>query len=183
MRVGDEERDASRFREMFDEHWDSVLRYLSRRASTDLAEDLAADVFAIAWERIDVVPYGHELPWLYATARNVLVNSRRREWRTIPVAHPPERDDAASRNEAVDLAYDVAQALKLLSDADREVIALTVWERLSADEAATVLGCRPGTYRVRLHRARRRLQAALRRVARSARLDPRATEAQEGVRP
>lgn len=176
-----EDREASRFRSMFDDHWDPVLRYLARRTSTDLAEDLAADVFTIAWERFDVVPDGHELPWLYATARNVLLNSRRRQWRTIPVAELPERDGSSSRDGEVDLAHDVAQALTLLSDSDREVIALTVWEHLSAEEAATVLGCRPGTYRVRLHRARRRLDAALRRTPRSARLDPRAAGVQEGA--
>jgi RNA polymerase sigma-70 factor (ECF subfamily) len=51
----------------------------------------------------------------------------------------------------------VRAALDDLREPDRELIRLTEWERLSTAEAAVVLGLRPGTARVRLHRARRAL--------------------------
>lgn len=59
----------------------------------------------------------------------------------------PERDTAVRR------------MVEMLPDPDRELIMLTVWERLSVAEAALTLGIRPGTARVRLHRARQRLAA------------------------
>jgi RNA polymerase sigma-70 factor (ECF subfamily) len=50
-----------------------------------------------------------------------------------------------------------------LNDADRELLLLIAWEALSPAEAATVLGIKPATARVRLLRARRRLTQALSR--------------------
>jgi RNA polymerase sigma-70 factor (ECF subfamily) len=48
-----------------------------------------------------------------------------------------------------------------LSDADREALLLTAWEGLDARQAAAAVGCSTGTFTVRLHRARRRLEQAL----------------------
>ena len=68
---------------MVDAHAVDVRRYLYRRlvgaadpAAT--ADDLTADVLVIAWRRRADVPAGAELPWLYAVARRVLANYRRR---------------------------------------------------------------------------------------------------------
>jgi RNA polymerase sigma-70 factor (ECF subfamily) len=44
---------------------------------------------------------------------------------------------------------------------DREVLALVVWEDLSPSEAAIVLGLSPGSFSVRLHRAKKRLRKQL----------------------
>ncbi len=57
----------------------------------------------------------------------------------------------------------LAAALALLNDADRELLLLIAWDGLSPAEAATVLGIKPATARVRLLRARRRLTQALSR--------------------
>jgi RNA polymerase sigma-70 factor (ECF subfamily) len=55
----------------------------------------------------------------------------------------------------------VHEALGRLSADDRELVTLIAWEGLTPAEAATVLGLSSGTARVRLHRARTRLRAAL----------------------
>lgn len=52
-------------------------------------------------------------------------------------------------------------ALAMLRQSDRELLLLIAWEGLGVDEAAQVLGCSPNACAVRLHRARKRLQAAL----------------------
>jgi RNA polymerase sigma-70 factor, ECF subfamily len=57
----------------------------------------------------------------------------------------------------------LAAALARLSDGDRELLLLIAWEGLSPAEAASVLGVKPATARVRLLRARRRLTQALSR--------------------
>jgi RNA polymerase sigma-70 factor (ECF subfamily) len=57
----------------------------------------------------------------------------------------------------------LAAALALLNDVDRELLLLIAWDGLSPAEAATVLGIKPATARVRLLRARRRLTQALSR--------------------
>ena len=48
-----------------------------------------------------------------------------------------------------------------LSSGDRELLTLAGWEGLSPNQIAEVLGCRVGTVRVRLHRARKRFAREL----------------------
>lgn len=55
----------------------------------------------------------------------------------------------------------VLRAFSRLSNADRELLSLVAWEGLTAREASRVLGTTAVAARVRLHRARRRLAAAL----------------------
>jgi RNA polymerase sigma-70 factor (ECF subfamily) len=55
----------------------------------------------------------------------------------------------------------VRAVLSKLSTADQEALRLTEWEQLSIDEAAQVLGVSRTAFKVRLHRARRRLAARL----------------------
>jgi RNA polymerase sigma-70 factor, ECF subfamily len=51
----------------------------------------------------------------------------------------------------------MAAALGRLSETDREILRLVAWEGLTPAELAVAMGARPGTARVRLHRARRAL--------------------------
>jgi DNA-directed RNA polymerase specialized sigma24 family protein len=46
-----------------------------------------------------------------------------------------------------------------LPDHEREALLLVAWDDLSAEQAARVLGISAGAVRVRIHRARKRLQA------------------------
>ena len=55
----------------------------------------------------------------------------------------------------------LAAALRELSPLDREALLLTAWEDLAPKDAARVLGIKPTAFRVRLLRARRRIQAKL----------------------
>ncbi len=77
-----------------------------------------------------------------------------------------DNSTSASRNPGVLAGITdpaLAAALACLNDADRELLLLIAWEALSPAEAATVLGIKPATARVRLLRARRRLTQALSR--------------------
>jgi RNA polymerase sigma factor (sigma-70 family) len=163
-------RDAehARFRAMYEQHYPAVLRYAARRVGTEAARDVAAETFLTAWRRLDRVPPGQPLPWLYATARKCLANElRRRETR--------QRLDSRLRGEAT-LGQDVADpepsgrvadrlavlaALASLRPDDQEALRLIEWEQLDVSAAAQVMGCSAPTFRVRLHRARRRLARAL----------------------
>lgn len=87
----------------------------------------------------------------------------RRRWRelTLRVAAEPDQSVVADHADEVISQRDVAVALDGMPDADREVLRLVVWERLSAAEAAVVLGCSRATFAMRLMRARRRLRSQL----------------------
>jgi len=64
----------------------------------------------------------------------------------------------------------VAAALGRLPANDREAITLIAWDGLHPAEAATVIGQSPAAFRVRLHRAKRRLR---RELDRGGQADPR----------
>jgi len=60
------------FERLFVQHHDDVLRYFVRRLDVRAdAADLLAETFLIAWRRLDDIPDGHPLPWLYGVARRV----------------------------------------------------------------------------------------------------------------
>ena len=51
----------------------------------------------------------------------------------------------------------ILRAVDALPATEREALLLVAWEQLTPAQAADVLGCTPGAFRVRLHRARKRL--------------------------
>lgn len=152
----------ARFNELYERHFEAVRRYVWRRGPLS-ADDVAADTFLVAWRRLDDVPV-NALPWLIAVARNTLLNERRRTRRQAAVADrlAAEPQPAASGPYGVESDL-IAAALAALSDADREVLLLSVWEDLDRVAIAEVLGCSKANVSVRLHRARRRFADELER--------------------
>ena len=151
--------DRDRLEAIFREHYEAVLAYARRRAPTSVADDAAAETFAIAWRKADKIPR-EPLPWLLGIARRVLATQRRaserRERLSNRLAH---HLDATSPDDQLGEA--LGAALNTLPDRDREVLLLIAWEGLTAREAAVVVGASPAAVYVRLHRARRRLRTAL----------------------
>jgi RNA polymerase sigma-70 factor, ECF subfamily len=144
-----------RFREVFS-HLGAVTAYARRRGSRD-ADGIAAEAMSIAWRRLADVPREDPLPWLYATARNLLLAEWRMESRTAAALSAP----SVPAPELQELDPPLDRALRSLGPADREALLLVAWEDLSPAQAARVLGLKPTAFRVRLLRARRRLRAAL----------------------
>lgn len=151
----------ARFERLFEAHYAPVLAYALRRSdpATGVAHDVTAEVFAVAWRRLDQLP-ADPLPWLYGTARRVLANERRGARRRAALVDQL-RVTAPSATPAREPAELLHAALARLPDRDREGLLLVAWEGLSTAQAAQVMGCTPTAMRVRLHRARRRLAAAL----------------------
>jgi RNA polymerase sigma factor (sigma-70 family) len=157
----DDDEARRRLTQLWVAHHEDVVRFVARRVTSGLVDDVVSETFLVAWRRVDDVPV-EARPWLYGVARNVLATHVRTHgrWRALGVRM--EQEPTTSVHGADDVAIDRAdlrRAWELLSDGDREVIALVAWDGLSAIEAATVLGCRPSTFSVRLTRARKRLLA------------------------
>ena len=149
-----------RFRRLYEAHF-SALQAYARRRGPDIADDVVAETFTIAWQRLDSLP-AEPLPWLIGTARNVRLNLCRSERRRC------QRETRwAASDSAPSLAGTVAEqaslsaALQQLSEGDREILLLTAWEGLDRAALAAALGCTKATAAVRLFRARKRLAAAL----------------------
>ena len=54
---------------------------------------------------------------------------------------------------------ELVELLATLPDHEREALLLVAWDDLTAEQAGLVLGCSAGAIRVRIHRARKRIQA------------------------
>jgi RNA polymerase sigma factor (sigma-70 family) len=157
---------------VFDRHFGTIHRYLERRVGRDGADELAGEVFRIAFEqRRRFRPLQESaLPWLYGLATNLLLKRWRGDARS---ARALARLQAASLNgdgelEAVEDRLSAAaartrllEALAALSPGDRDVVVLVAWEELTYEEAAAALDIPLGTVRSRLNRARRSLRELL----------------------
>ena len=160
-----------RFELLYAKYAPAVKAYVLRRADPAMADDVVAEVFVVCWRRFDELPTD-PLPWLLGVARRVLSTQRRGERRRGAlhdrIAETAGRSLAGTATGSLSATPEVgdgalAGALARLSEADRELLLLIAWDGLSPAEAATVLGVKPTTARVRLLRARRRLTVALAR--------------------
>ena len=156
----------ARFDALFSAYERPVLAYALRRSANHAdAEDVASETFAIAWRKLEAIPVDAALPWLYAVARRVLANQRRGHGRRERLVALLQTQDVATPWRAgEDRDGPAFAALASLSPADQEVLRLVAWEELGNQQIATVLGISPNAVAIRLHRARARFAAALRRT-------------------
>jgi RNA polymerase sigma-70 factor, ECF subfamily len=155
--------DEERFESLYRAHYDAVLGYVLRRARAEIADDVVAETFTVAWRRRAVAP-DDPLPWLLGIARRVLANEQRgaRRRDAFLLRRAPDLVGPATTELTIGrAAKDILQALQRLRPRDRELLLLVAWEGLAPTQAARVLGESPLTCRVRLHRARRRLASVL----------------------
>lgn len=148
-----------RLEALFSEHAAAVRAYVLRRSDPAGADDVVMEVFVIACRRLDELP-AQPLPWLLGCARRVLANQRRGSRRAQALVEKLSVS-LADRETAGDIGEALFAALNTLSERDREVLLLSAWEGLDPSEVAQVLGCSRPAAAVRLHRARRRLRAAM----------------------
>lgn len=165
------------FEALYAAHHRAVLAYCARRAPRWDAWDAAAEVFLVAWRRIDEVPPEDQArAWLFGVAYRVLSNQRRSAARRMRLAERAASSGVSPRwpDEVVvqsEEAVEVNQALNRLRPIDREVLQLTLWEELSPVEIADVLGVSRAAVDQRYSRAKHRLAQELnvnRNVARRA---------------
>jgi RNA polymerase sigma-70 factor (ECF subfamily) len=164
-------REPDRFAAVFDRHYAEIHGYVTRRLGRSLADDLASETFLIAFDRRRRFDLGQPSarPWLYGIAGNLIARHRRaevRQYRALARAHVADSVDGhgehvARRVDAEALRAPLAAALLEIAERDREVLLLVAWAQLTCEEAAQALGIAAGTARSRLHRARRKVRAAL----------------------
>jgi DNA-directed RNA polymerase specialized sigma24 family protein len=81
--IGQSLADPERFATIFERYFGQIRQYLARRVGTKIADDLAAEVFVVAFaerQRYDLAR-NCARPWLYGIATNLAGSHRRREER------------------------------------------------------------------------------------------------------
>jgi RNA polymerase sigma-70 factor, ECF subfamily len=159
-------RDRGAFEVLYGRYARAVFGLALRRlGDRDRAEDAVQETFAAVWRsarsyRPDRGPGG---PWLYAVARNAIVDRFR--GRPDAVADLPETPSSeVSPDEAAEaswVAWRVHRALGELPQPEREVLDLAYWSGLSQSEVAEALNIPLGTVKTRTRSALGRLSQLL----------------------
>ena len=159
-RVGNGDRDA--FDELYRRYTRPVLGLALRRlGDRGRAEDALQDAFAAIWR--SAASYdparGQGGAWLYAVARNAIVDGARR--RPEPPMEPPDEPSGENgppeQAEAAWLAWRVHSAIEQLPEHERPVIELAYWGGLSQSEISKFLHVPLGTVKTRTRSALARL--------------------------
>ncbi|MBT2531266.1 sigma-70 family RNA polymerase sigma factor [Arthrobacter sp. ISL-48] len=129
-----------------------VFRFVRRRVeSVEIAEEIAADVFRVVWQKS---PEKRPEPaWLLTVARNLIGNAYRSRERQQAL-HEKLRAAVALRFGEGSENVAVQDAMDRLRGQEREILQLAYWDGLGCSEIARVLQCSESAAKVRLHRAR-----------------------------
>jgi RNA polymerase sigma factor (sigma-70 family) len=165
--------EPDRFAAIYDKYFGELYRYVAGRLGRDVADDLAAETFLVAFRKRDRFDpaRGTVRPWLYGIATTLVGQHRREETRRYRalvqagrrVLDPSESHDdrVAEAVTAERLVRQLAAALADLRHGDRDVLMLVAVSELSHQEVALALDIPYGTVGSRLNRARRKLRKAL----------------------
>jgi RNA polymerase sigma-70 factor, ECF subfamily len=167
-RLAGGDRDA--FALLIDRHKDALVSYLARlTGSRDRGEDLAQESFLRLFRNSGSYrERGHFTAFLYRIGTNLVRSEARRErrWRRMaPELARPRPEAAEPRGPRRLLEREIqgrlAAAVAALPLALRAPLVLYEIEDWPQREIARALGCREGTVKSRLHRARARLREEL----------------------
>jgi RNA polymerase sigma-70 factor, ECF subfamily len=126
---------------------------LRRLGDRGRAEDAVQETFASIWRaaRSYRPERGPGAPWLYAVARNAIVDNGRvrREPPVETAEEPSEEETPADRAESGWVAWRVHRCLAELPDNERIVIELAYWGGRSQSEIADLLSVPLGTVKTR----------------------------------
>ena len=158
----------SRFRRLFDEHHGAIRDYCHRRLPATDANDATAEVFLVAWRKLDSVQSGDAaLRWLYGAARNVGRSIQRKHRRSERLLIRLAAIGSTQAVEPLDgqlLRHvdeeNLMRALDRLNADDRELLRLHAWEDLDLEQLALVFDIKPHEAAMRLPRALVRLRRA-----------------------
>ena len=120
-----------------------------------VAQDATQEAFTRALERWDRL---RDQPWVAGWILKTACNASRRQLRRRPNPEP-EAKEAPD----LDLSLDLWRAVAALPRKQQEAVILTYHADLPSAEAALVMGCREGTVRTHLARARAALRLHLER--------------------
>jgi RNA polymerase sigma factor (sigma-70 family) len=160
------------FAQLFERHFAAVHRYIAQRLGRDLADELGAQTFLVAFDRRSRYDAGNldARAWLLGIATNLIRHHWRAERRWLGACERvsrgiPQDQQDANAPAGAGLDQNLVASLRSLPRRDRETLLLLAWAELSYEEIAAALGVPLGTVRSRINRARRRMSESLGRAA------------------
>lgn len=153
--------DPDAFARLYDGYIDRIYRYVYFRVTHDqTAEDLSAQVFLKAWEKLEGYKPGKApfLAWLYTIARNTVIDHYRtlKETVVLEETHIFQVDPSQAISERMDRATEISSlraALQELTEEQQQVLSLKFIAGLNTAQVAHQMGKRPGAIRALQMRA------------------------------
>ena len=159
-------RDREAFEVLYNRYVRSIFGLALRRLrDRERAEDAVQETFAAIWRSASSYKpeRGPAAPWLYAIARNAVVDRFRGHLE--PTGEVPDlasgEPGPPDRAEASYVSWRVHRALEELPDREREVVELAYWSGLSQSEVAEFLHIPLGTVKTRTRSALAKLADVL----------------------
>jgi RNA polymerase sigma-70 factor (ECF subfamily) len=158
--------DPNAFDALYRRYVTDVYRYCYRRLEDrEAAEDATSHIFMQAYAALPTLGAKPFRPWLFAIARNALVDHyRRRQLPTTPLDRAAEQQDTHPTPEAHALDREGVDAIHALlgqlSERDRQVVELRL-AGLTGIEIAQAMRCSHAVVRTAQHRAFVKIRALL----------------------
>lgn len=160
--------DTGAFSKLYDFYFPQVYRYCAFRAPAEVAEDLVAEVFVKAWEKLHTYKVQKDIPfgaWLFRVARYTVIDAYRtsRTWEDLDetLEDPDTLNSADGMLRQKEVVRVVRKALNALPRRYRDVLVLHYIAGLSSDEVARVLRLSQGATRILKFRALKKLEQEL----------------------
>lgn len=162
------EGDTEAFGKLYDAFFLPIYRYAAFRLPREIAEDVTADVFVKAWEKLHSYKRQKGVPfsaWLFRIARHSVIDTYRtnRGFEEVPetLADTDSFNRTEHRMERNDTVGAVRAALNRLPKRYREILLLSFVSELPHSEIARVLRLTEGAVRILKLRALRKLEGLL----------------------
>ncbi len=175
----------ARFRNLYEEYYDAMRDYCLRRLPSDDTNDALAEIFMVAWRRLNSVPDGDQARlWLFGVARKVVSTTQRTARRRVRLTAKAIAigDVGASAIDTESIVMRRGQdaalmkAIATLKPDDQELVRLKAWEELPYAAIGEVLGISAHAVDMRLNRALKKVGKAMRADPRSKMSSPRPVE-------
>jgi len=164
-----QKRDSQALSEIYEAYFDKIYRYIFVRVRNEMeAEDITQQVFikllqSIGSYKNQGVPFSS---WVYRIAHNQVVDFLRQHNKkaTVDIEGIPLMDVGNDPQSMVEEQYDLAalkDAMKHLTEAQQEVLALRFTSELPIAQCAEIMGKREGAIKALQHSAVQALKKAL----------------------
>lgn len=162
-----QEGDPDAFAGLYDAYIKRIYDFIYYRTGhKQTAEDLTSVTFTKAFQNIKTFKSAQGLfsSWLFKIARNTVIDHSRTKKQTVDIeaaANTPSKDNVAGEMEIKDHLDKVKEYLKELSEDQRDVVIMRLWDELSYSEISELTGKSPGNCKVIFSRALQKIQKEL----------------------
>lgn len=157
-----------KFETIYENYADGIYRFVYYKVfNPGIAEDLTADSFMKAYEKYNTFdPEKASIStWLYTIARNTVIDYFRKSKPELHTSSPVEDIWDLASTEKVDIIIEQKEtvkelqtAMKQLSNNEREIVLMRIWDNLSYKEISKRLGKSPEALKMSYSRIVKKMQ-------------------------